>query len=335
MVATPEVPVFELAIPCEVFGIDRDELTSAWYTFELVATCPEVATSHGLGVPPGRGLTALADADTIIVPACGSIHRDAPAALLTALRSAYARGARIASLCSGAFVLAQAGLLDGRRATTHWMHAAELAARYPRIQVDPSVLYLNEGVWTSAGSAAALDMCLELVRVDHGAAIANEVARRIVIPPHRSGGQAQYIRPRPVPIGPALGDTLGWARRNLDTVTVTAIAARAGTSSRTLHRMMRRLTGGSPREWLMRERLRSAQELLESTNLTTDAIAMRTGLGSAANMRGHFSRTLGLSPTQYRDTFATTRRPTSGRIRAIPSNNSTLAKSPIDTTRST
>ncbi len=305
VVATQGVPVFELAIPCEVFGIDRQDLTPHWYEFELVAVRSGLTISHGLSVPPGRGLAALGEADTVIVPACASVHGAAPAALLSALRAAHARGARIASLCSGAFVLAQAGLLDGHRATTHWMHAAELATRYPLVQVDPTVLYVHDDVWTSAGSAAALDMCLELVRNDYGTAIANEVARRIVIPPHRNGGQAQYIRPRPTPTRAPLSDTLDWARRNVDTVTVPAIAARAGTSTRTLHRTMTRLTGGSPQEWLLRERLHSAQELLEATALTIDAIAARTGLGSAANLRSHFANTFGVSPSEYRNTFST------------------------------
>lgn len=238
VVATQDVPIFELAIPCEVFGIDRRDLTPNWYAFELVAAASEITTGQGLVVPAGRGLAALTDADTIIVPACASVHAAAPPALLAALVAAHERGARIASVCSGAFVLAEAGLLDGRRATTHWMHAGELAARYPQIDVDPSVLYVHDGPWTSAGSAAALDMCLELVRLDHVSAVANEVARRIVVPPHRSGGQAQYMRAVPTPTGSDLAETLDWARHNLDTVTITTIAARAGTSARTLHRTM-------------------------------------------------------------------------------------------------
>lgn len=304
VVATAEVPLFELAIPCEVFGIDRQELTPRWYTFELVALEDGVQTSQGLAVPIGRGLKAVADADTVIIPACASIHAAAPTELLTALVAAHARGARIASLCSGAFVLAEAGLLDGRRATTHWMHAAELANRYRQVTVDPTVLYVHDDIWTSAGSAAALDMCLELVRVDHGSAVANEVARRIVVPPHRSGGQAQYIRPRAAPASTDLAGTLDWARLHLNTVTVAAIADRAGTSSRTLHRTMTRLTGGSPQDWLLRERLQSAQELLEATDLTIEAIASRTGLGSAANLRSHFANTIGVPPSAYRTTFA-------------------------------
>jgi AraC family transcriptional activator FtrA len=304
VVAIQDTPIFELAIPCEVFGVDRRDLTERWYDFELVAAEPGITTSQGLSVPPGRGLDAVAGADTVIVPACASIHTTAPAALLAAIREANDHGARIVSICSGAFVIAQAGLLDGRRATTHWMHADELAAKHPQTEVDPTVLYVHDGVWTSAGSAAALDMCLELVRVDHGTAVANEVARRIVTPPHRSGGQAQYLRPRPTPTGSDLADTLDWARCNLDTVTVTMIAARAGTSTRTLHRAMTRLTGGSPQEWLLRERIHAAQELLETTSLTIEAIATRTGIGSAANLRSHFTRTLGTPPGQYRTTFS-------------------------------
>ncbi|KNX36558.1 hypothetical protein VV01_04360 [Luteipulveratus halotolerans] len=309
VVATEGVHVFELAIPCEVFGIDRGDLTPQWYSFEVVSaadaqTTGGVSLSHGLSVSAGRGLAALNDADTIVVPACASIHEAVPQHLIDALRSAHARGARIVSICSGAFVLAEAGLLDGRRATAHWMYTAELAARYPLITVDPSVLYVHDDVWTSAGSAAALDMCLEIVRADHGSSVANEVARRIVIPPHRNGGQAQYVRHRPLPVGHDLATTLDWARHNLDTVTVTAMATRAGTSTRTLHRTVTGRTGQSPQEWLLRERLSVAQELLESTSLTTEAIARRVGLGSSANLRGHFSRAFGLPPRDYRMSFA-------------------------------
>lgn len=305
VVATQDVPLFELAIPCEVFGIDRRDLTPHWYAFELVAAASAITTGQGLTLPAGRGLAALEDADTIIVPACAGVHAAPPApALLDALVVASERGSRIASVCSGAFVLAAAGLLDGRRATTHWMHAEELAARYPRTTVDPSVLYIHDGPWTSAGSAAALDMCVELVRLDHGSAVANEVARRIVIPPHRNGGQAQYLRPRPTPTGSDLAQTLDWARHHLDTVTVAAIASHAGTSARTLHRTITRLTGSSPQEWLLRERICSAEELLETTDLTVAAIAARSGFGSAANLRTHFAETVGVPPSQYRATFA-------------------------------
>lgn len=305
VIATQDVPLFELSIPCEIFGVDRTDLTPDWYEFELVAGTTGTTTSRGLTVPAGRGLAALEDADTIIVPACSSIHTAAPPELLAALVAANGRGTRIASVCSGAFVLAEAGLLAGRRATTHWMHADELAARYPSVTVDATVLYIHDGLWTSAGSAAALDMCLELVRLDHGAAVANEVARRIVVPPHRSGGQAQYLRPRPTPIGSDLAETLDWARSNLATVTITAIADHAGTSARTLHRTITRLTGNSPQEWLLRLRTHAAQELLESTTLTIAAIAARTGLGSAANLRTHFANNIGIPPSEYRSRFST------------------------------
>lgn len=303
VVATPDTHLFELAIPCEVFGVDRTDLTAAWYDFELVTAEPGTTTDHGLSVPAGRGLEALRDADLIVVPACDTMHSGAPQTLLGALREAHVRGARIASICSGAFVLAEAGLLDGRRATTHWMHAPEFAGRYPGVLLDPDVLYVHDDVWTSAGSAAALDMCLAIVRADHGAAVANEVARRIVIPPHRDGGQSQFIRPRPAPVGHDLADSLDWARRNLDKVTVTGLAAHAGTSTRTLHRTMTRVTGGSAQDWLLRERIGAAQELLETSDLTMDAIAVRTGLGTGANLRAHFTRSVGTSPSHYRKTF--------------------------------
>lgn len=308
VVATPAVPVFELSIPCEVFGVDRHDVSPDWYDFALVAPDARTVTSSGMTVPPGRGLAACEEADTLIVPACSSVHTAAPPEVVSAIRAAHQRGARIVSFCSGAFVLAEAGVLDGRRATTHWMHADELAARYPRIDVDPTVLYVHDEVWTGAGSAAGLDLCIELVRRDLGAAVANEVARRIVVPPHRDGGQAQFIRPRPVhPESPGLDDLMHWARANLDTVTVTALAARANVSGRTLHRMIRAQTGRAPQSWLHGERIRAAQELLETTDLTIDAIAARTGLGSATNLRGHFTGAVGVPPSAYRATFGTAR----------------------------
>lgn len=187
VVASPGVPMFELSTACEVFGNDRRDLTPDWYDFELVGTDAATTIGFGLTLPIGRGLAALADADTVVVPACADIHDNPPRPLVDALRAAHARGARIVSLCSGAFVLAEAGLLDGRRAATHWMHAEELARRYPAVEVHADSLYVHDDVWTSAGSAAALDLCLELVRCDLGASVAAEVARRIVIPPHRDG----------------------------------------------------------------------------------------------------------------------------------------------------
>lgn len=306
LVASPGVPLFELAIPAEVFGTDRRDLTPRWYDFELVATAPDTDIGHGLQVPAGRGLDALAEADTIVVPACADVHDHAPPELIEALRDAASGGARLASICSGAFVLAEAGLLDDRRATTHWMHAEQLAARYPRVRVDPTVLYVHDLVWTSAGSAAGLDMCLEIVRHDHGAAVANEIARRVVTPPHRRGGQAQYV-PVPHRADPPDQDIEAWARENLATTSVTELAGQAGVSARTLHRQFLARTGRSPQEWLQGERVRAAAELLEATSLTTDVIARRVGLGSAANLRARFTSSYGIPPAEYRRTFTTLR----------------------------
>jgi AraC family transcriptional regulator, transcriptional activator FtrA len=304
LVASPGVPLFEFAIAAEVFGIDRRQLTANWYEFTIAAvneTGTEIA--HGITVPATAGLAALRRADTVIVPACADVHAHAPTVLLDALRRAHAGGARIAAICSGSFVLAEAGLLAGRRATTHWIHAAELAARYPDVTVDPAVLYVHDDVWTSAGSAAGLDMCLELVRQDHGAAIANDVARHIVTSPHRTGGQAQFIpstKVSPTMSGPDVQD---WARRNVAEATVATMAGYAGVSQRTLNRRFRDYVHLSPQQWLQDARLDVAVEHLETTDLTVDAIARRAGMGSATNLRAQFTKTYGVSPSQYRQTF--------------------------------
>ena len=302
-VASPGVPVFELAIAAEVFGVDRRDLTPDWYDFALVGTEPGgAAIAHGITVPAGDGLDGLHEADTVVVPACADLHAHAPAALLGALRAAHSRGARVAAICSGSFVLAEAGLLDGRRATTHWMHAPELAKRYPTVDVDPAVLYVHDDVWTSAGSAAGLDMCLEIVRQDHGSAVANEVARRVVTPPHREGGQAQYIRHTSATSVPRR-DVQEWARGNLADVTVADMADYAGISARTLNRQFRELTGLSPQAWLQRLRLDTAAELLEASDMAIDAIARRVGLGTATNLRAQFKAAYGLPPVGYRRAF--------------------------------
>ena len=193
---TSGMPVFEASVPCEVFGIDRSDLVSPWYRFSVVGLgVGPVRIGPGFLFPATDDCDALAHADTVIVPACADVHDDPPEQLVDAVRAAHERGARLVSICSGAFILAAAGVLDGRRATTHWMHAAELARRYPSVHVDPSVLYVDEGdVITSAGTAAGIDACLHVVRIDHGAAVAADLARRLVTPPHRPGGQAQYTR---------------------------------------------------------------------------------------------------------------------------------------------
>lgn len=305
---TPRVPIFELAIPCEVFGIPRPDLLSPWYDFRLCASGRgQVPLTTGFCVQTAHGLEDLANARTVIVPACASVHEVPPPDLVTAVRTAHDRGARVAAICSGAFVLAAAGLLDRRRATTHWMHAAELAHRYPRIQVDPSVLYIeDDGVFTSAGTAAGLDLCLELVRRDHGSAVANALARRIVIPPHRDGGQAQYVE---APISGETGDVglaevLDWALRRLDQPLTLVDLAKAGhMSPRTLARRFATGVGMSPLQWLLTQRIRRAQELLESTEESVDHVAQRSGFGTAANLRKRFARLAGVSPAAYRRAF--------------------------------
>ncbi|WP_433476211.1 GlxA family transcriptional regulator [Spirillospora sp. CA-142024] len=299
------VPIFELAIPCEVFGYERPGLADSWYDFRLCAS-PGTRTAAGFAPQDRHGLDALAEADTVVVPACSSVIDDQPPDLVEAVRAAYDNGARVVSLCTGAFVLAAAGILDGRPATTHWMHAAQLAARYPEVLVDASVLYIDDGdVLTSAGTAAGLDLCLHVVRNDHGAAVASALAKRLVMPAHRPGGQAQYIDAAAVQDADELGPVLDWARRRLhEPLTVAALARRANVTTRTLIRRFHAATGTTPMAWLRGIRIDYARELLETTSLPVDQIAERTGLGSPANLRHHFTRTVGVPPTTYRRTFS-------------------------------
>lgn len=303
----PEVEPFELAVACEVFGSDRRDLTPDWYEFELAAVEPGlVRTAIGLRLLVTEGLEAMDRADTIVVPAW---NRDTtglePA--VAALRAAAGRGARIVSLCSGAFLLAEAGLLDDRPATTHWMYADELSRRYPAVKVDPDVLYVDDGdVLTSAGSAAGIDLCLHVVRNDFGTEVANAVARRMVVPPHRDGGQAQYIdRPLPVTRGDAdLADTLRYMLDHLDEpLSVAQLAAHAHMSPRTFARRFTAVTGATPHQWLITQRLLLARRLLESTEAPIERVAQRSGFRTAANLRHHFTRGLGVSPLRYRRTF--------------------------------
>ncbi|MGH3239361.1 MAG: GlxA family transcriptional regulator, partial [Spirillospora sp.] len=255
------------------------------------------------------GLDALADADTVVIPACANVLDDQPPDLVEAVRAAHENGARIVSLCTGAFVLAAAGLLDGRPATTHWMHADQLADRYPKVRVDASVLYIDDGdILTSAGTAAGLDLCLHVVRADHGAAVASALAKRLVMPAHRPGGQAQYIDANaaaPVHNADELGPLLDWARRRLhEPLTVTTLARHANVTTRTLIRRFHAATGTTPMAWLRGIRIDHARELLETTSLPVDQIAERSGLGSPANLRHHFTRVVGVPPTTYRRTFS-------------------------------
>lgn len=304
---TPRLPMFELAVPCEVFGPRQDFPAPWWYEVRLCAVQDDpVRTAEGLVFDGAFGLRELSQADTVIVPACADIQDEPPAALLTALRAARGRGARIASICTGAFTLAAAGLLDARPATTHWMHAAELARRWPAVQVEPDVLYTDDGqILTSAGASAGLDLCLHIVRQDHGTRIANALARRLVIPPHREGGQAQYIE-QPLPVGGSqnLGPCLDWARAHLELpITVEDLARRALLSPRTFARRFRETTGTTPLQWLCAERVRRAQDLLENADETVDRIADQCGFGSAQRLRAHFTRVNGVTPHEFRRTF--------------------------------
>jgi transcriptional regulator GlxA family with amidase domain len=302
------VAPFELGVVCEAFAVDRSAQRLPAYDFSVVAVDPgPVRTPAGFAIEAPHDLGALEAADLIAVPAAAPADRDyAKAPLLEALRRAVERGARVMSVCSGAFVLGAAGLLDGRRCTTHWMHAAELQEAYPRAKVDPNVLYVADGpVLTSAGAAAGLDLCLHVIREAHGAAVANAVARRMVVPPHRDGGQAQYVEtPLPPPRIDTLEPVLSWMAAHLeDDMTVEALAARAHMSPRTFARRFRAETGTTPYHWLTGQRVLLAQRLLEETFETVDAVAERAGFGNAAVLRHHFGRWRGTTPQAYRRTF--------------------------------
>jgi transcriptional regulator GlxA family with amidase domain len=281
-----------------------------------------VHSSSGVTLQTPHGLEALEDADIVIVPWWGRLDGESlPARLAPALRRAHARGARIVGLCGGAFALAEAGLLDGRRATTHWRYAEELAARYPQVRVEPRVLYVDEGdVLTSAGTAAAIDLCLHLLRSLSGAEVANAVARRMVVPPHRAGGQAQYVD---VPVPDVRADdglalAMRWALEHLDEpLGVEQLAARAVMSRRTFTRQFRQRTGTSAHQWLLQQRTLLAQRLLETTDLPVEMVARRSGFGSAVTLRTHFQRTLGTSPRDYRATFSRDAHPELERIAAV------------------
>lgn len=301
---------FEFGCAVEVFGLPRPEMGAGWYRYAVAAAEPgPLRAAGGLTVTPDGDLAVLAQAGTIVVPGWRGADAPVPAALSDALRAAHANGARILSLCSGAFVLAAAGLLDGRRATTHWRYFDALAAGHPRLTLVPDVLYVDEGsVLTAAGSAAGLDLCLHIVRKDFGAATANTVARRLVVPPHRAGGQAQYVE-RPVPReragGARLAALLDRVRASLaEDWPIGRLAQEAAVSPRALHRRFQDATGDSPGAWLLAERLARARELLEADAAAIDDIAEACGFGTAATLRHHFRRSLGTSPAAYRARFS-------------------------------
>jgi transcriptional regulator GlxA family with amidase domain len=299
------VPEFELAVSCEVFGYDRSNLTGGrgWYRFLIASATPAARTEQGLLIDAAHGLEALSRADTIVI---APWRGDAPAPVLEALRAAHRRGARIMSICTGAFVLAATGLLDGRRATTHWAHAEEFARRFPAVKVDPRVLYVDEGdLLTAAGTASGIDLCLHIVRLDYGAEVANAVARRMVVPPHRDGGQAQYIDTPVATCGSdPIGAVLGWTLEHLDEpLTVDDLAERAAMSPRTFARRFRQVTGTTPHQWMLSQRVLLAQRLLETSDDAVEVVARRCGFGTAAGLRVHFQRVVGTAPLAYRYTF--------------------------------
>jgi AraC family transcriptional activator FtrA len=301
---------FEMGVACEVFGLDRPELGVPWYRFVVCTADPQpVRSNHGFALVGGATLADLVRADTVIVPGWRK-DQPVPPSVVEALVTAHRRGARLMSFCSGAFALAATGLLDGRRMTTHWMYADILAERFPRMIVDPRVLYVDDGdILTSAGTAAGIDLALHVVRQDYGAEIANQVARRMVVPPHRSGGQAQFVSPPVPPVaGPdPFGTTLEWAAANLgEPLTVEMLAARAFMSPRTFARRFKEATGATPLQWLLNQRIHAAQGLLESSDESIERIAALCGFGTAANLRIHFQRALSTSPMAYRRTFQRT-----------------------------
>lgn len=309
VLALPDTIAFDLATPVEVFGRTVSVSGEPCYRVLVCGTDP-VVTAGPLRIATDLGLAALADVDTIIVPGRNDVATAPPRAVLDALVAAYAGGIRIASICSGAFTLAAAGLLDGRRATTHWVAADAFRSAFPAVHLDADVLYVDEGqVLTSAGASAGLDLCLHMVARDHGTAVAADSARLAVAPLHRSGGQAQFIaRNRPTTNGIAehatLADVLAWieqeAHRDL---ALSDIAARAAVSARTLNRRFAAETGQTPMQWLTGVRVRHAQQLLETTAMGVERIGREVGFSSPANFREQFRRLAGVSPQNYRHTF--------------------------------
>ncbi len=303
--ALPGVAPFEFGVVCEVFGVDRTDTGGPTFDFKVVTADPgPVRTSLGFTMNITDGLELAADADLIAVPAhqIGGIDER----YLEVIRQAHARGAWVLSVCSGAFALAEAGILEGRRATTHWMHTDRLSAQYPNIEVDPDVLFVEDGnIVTSAGTAAGIDAALHIVRKEHGAAATNVIARRMVVPPQRDGGQSQYIA---APVKPECADSFAevaeWMLENLaENLTVDQLARKALMSSRTFARRFRSEMGTTPAAWLNRQRLMRAQQLLEETDRALETIAQDTGFGTAAVMRHHFVKVLHVSPQAYRRAF--------------------------------
>ncbi|KUL34536.1 GlxA family transcriptional regulator [Actinoplanes awajinensis] len=306
VLALDQVIPFDLATPLEVFG--RVRLADGSTPYEVrVCAVGDTVEAGAFTLRARYGLDTLLAADTIILPGCADAAMVVPEKVLDHLRKAAAGGARVASICAGAFILAATGLLDGLRATTHWLAAPDLAARHPQIEVDPGVLYVDNGQFlTSAGAAAGLDLCLHLIRRDHGSAVAADAARLSVMPLEREGGQAQFIVPEqpPTPRGSVLEPLLSWMQENTDAdVTLGDLAARGGMSIRTLNRRFREQTGTTPLQWLLRARIRRAQHLLEATDQPVEQIAGQVGFGSPTAFRDRFKLIVGTSPQSYRVAF--------------------------------
>ena len=306
VIAYDGVAPFELGVLCEAWGVDRSEDGLPSFDFAVCGVRAGVLpSSAGFGVAVTHDLSRVAEADLVAVPAM-PLADPVPPVVVEALRAAHERGARVLSVCTGAFALGEAGLLDDRECTTHWMHTDELAARFPRARVVPEVLYVDAGqVVTSAGTAAGIDACLHVWRQEFGAAAASKVARRMVVPPQRDGGQAQFIR-TPVPACDAetLGPLLTWIVEHLDEpLDVESLARRSSMSARTFARRFRAETGATPHAWVTKQRVIRAEELLEATDQPIDRIADAVGFGNGATLRHHFTRIRGVSPQQYRRTF--------------------------------
>ncbi|WP_020670275.1 GlxA family transcriptional regulator [Amycolatopsis nigrescens] len=302
------VAPFELGVICEVFGIKRDSPEVPPIEFRVCGERPgePLRANVGFGLTPDYGLDGLVGADLVALPACDT-REVYPPAVLEALRAASARGATLLSVCTGAFVLGAAGLLDGRKCTTHWRHADAFAARYPLAELDPDVLFVDDGdIVTSAGAAAGIDACLHVVRRELGSAAATLIARRMVVPPQRDGGQRQFVElPIPECTGDSLAPVLTWMLENLTVEhTVAALARRANLSERTFARRFAAETGTTPNRWLSTQRVLHARRLLEDTPLSVDEIARESGFGTAALLRHHFHRVVGVSPKDYRRTFS-------------------------------
>jgi transcriptional regulator GlxA family with amidase domain len=304
--ALPGVAPFELGVVCEVFGIDRSDVGLPAFDFAVVSEDgAPVQSSIGFTIAPTDGLERAARADLVCVPA-SSTDREVTPAIRELLQQTVARGGRVLSVCSGAFTLGAAGLLDDRPCTTHWFHVDELRQRFPKAHVVPDVLYVDDDlVITSAGTAAGIDACLHLVRKELGAEAANGIARRMVVPPHREGGQAQYVE-RPVAAceSEAMSPVVDWMLENLDAdLTIDDLAAKAHMSPRTFARRFKAETGSTPHAWLTAQRVLHAEQLLEQTDDSIERVAELAGFGSATLLRHHFVRARGTTPQSYRRTF--------------------------------